>query len=195
MIMRISIRSVLVLGFAASLSACLDLDVVNENNPDRRRALSNPADVEGILGVSSFRAWYNTLHGLANVTIPFATISDENTTTAVQLSIQWNQEPRAEFRNDDLSPQIWTPRHIYDTMSECVAGTNDGLAQIKDGMRIMTFRQPSDTEVSDNTSRAIAWGKLWQGVCAGYMALTLDRFAMATEDDVLPQGWEALSAW
>ena len=193
--MHRSIKGVLLAALALNLAACLDLEVVNENNPDRRRALSNPADVEGILGTSSFRAWYNTLHGLANITIPFGTISDENTSTNPVLSVQWSQEPRQVFRNDDLAQEIWIPRAIYDNMSECIAATNDGLEQIKDGMRIETFANPADTAVSDNTTRAKAWGKMWQGICAGYLALGLDRFAMRTEDEQLPLGWEALSAW
>jgi hypothetical protein len=32
-------------------------------------------------------------------------------------------------------------------------------------------------------------------MCAGYLSLWLDRFAMATEDSVLPEGWEALAEW
>jgi hypothetical protein len=41
----------------------------------------------------------------------------------------------------------------------------------------------------------VVWGKLWQGICTGYLALALDRFAIATEDSILPVGFEALKEW
>ena len=85
--MRANIRGVLTVGLAAALTACLDLDVINNNEPDRERALTNPADVETIMGVSTFREWYGVLHGLANITIPFGSISDENTNTSLQLNV------------------------------------------------------------------------------------------------------------
>src|SRR5688572_16404580 len=98
--MRRYIRGVLAFGLAGSLTACLDLDVVNSNNPDRERALANAADVENILGISAFRRWFNTPHGLANIAGTFPNLSDEGTNTAVIMSVQWSQEPRVAFRND-----------------------------------------------------------------------------------------------
>src|SRR5688572_10002399 len=192
--MRAHIRGVLTVGLAAALTACLDLDVVNENNPNRDQALSNPADVETIMGVSTFRQWYNVLHGLANVTIPFGVIGDENTNTTVQLGVQWSQEPRLAFNNDELAAQVWMPRHPYDNFSECIANINDTMARINDGMRIET-QDPGSAGITDNTDRAVAWGKLWQGTCIGYLANTLDRFPLATEDTTLPRGVPELAAW
>ena len=191
--MRIrSLKRVLALGLTFSLAACLDLDVVNENNPDRDRALGVPAAVENVIATSWLR-WYNTLHGLADVAVPFPQISDEMTNTVTQQSVQWSVEPRLPFKNDQLAPEIWLPRRFYDSFSECLASANDGLIQIKNGMKIETL-DAGATTVSDNTDRAYVWGKLWQGICIGYLALTLDRFGVATEDSILPQG-DGLTAW
>jgi hypothetical protein len=186
-------RGAVALGLALGLSACLDLDVVNENQPDNERALTEPADVESVIQ-SSWRIWYNVLHGLADVAIPFPLIADEQTNTSVQRAVQWSQEPRLAFRNDQLAEQIWVPRRGYDGFSECVANTNDGLRRIKDGLRVRTLNPGADS-VTDNTDRAYVFAKIWQGVCAGYLALQLDRFAMATEDSILPAGWGELVAW
>jgi hypothetical protein len=193
--MRAYIRGVLTVGLAAALPACLDLDVVNENEPDNDLTLQTPANVETIMGISTFRQWYNVLHGLANVTIPFGVISDENTNTAVQLNVQWSQEPRVAFNNDELAAQVWLPRHPYDNFSECIANINDTMERINDGLRITT-QDPGASGRTDNTDRAVAWGKLWQGACIGYLANTLDRFPLATEDTVLPKDdVAALAAW
>jgi hypothetical protein len=191
--MRYMIRPVLALVLAVNLSACLDLDVANENLPDRRRALADAADVEEILGVSTWRRWYQPMHSLANVAIAFPHISGEMVNTATVMSVFWAQEPPIAYNNDELASQVWLPRHGYDQWSQCVSNANDGLLQIKDGMRITTVDEGA--VLQDNTDRAVAWGKLWQGVCIGYLANFLDRFPLATEDSVLPVRWEDLAAW
>jgi hypothetical protein len=182
-----------VVAIATAATGCQDLNVPNENSPDRTRALGSGPAIENVIA-SSFLAWYNTLHGLADVAVPFPQVSDEMTNTTTQESVQWSREPRQVFRNDQLAPEIWIPRRFYDNFSECMASTNDGLTQIKNGVKILTVDLGTTTEV-DNTDRAYTWAKLWQGVCMGYLALTLDRFAVATEDSILPTGWDALSSW
>lgn len=181
-------RGILALALAGSLGACLDLDVANENLPDRRRALSNPSDVESILGLSTWRRWYTPMHSLANVAVPFPTISGEMANTAVTMGVHWSQDPPIAYVNDELATQVWMPRHGYDQWSQCISNANDALAQLNEGMKIVEGGQ-------DNTDRAWAWGKLWQGICIGYLANFLDRFPLATEDSVLPVRWEELAEW
>jgi hypothetical protein len=73
----------------SSTTACLDLNVVNENNPDIERALKSPTDVEQVV-VSSFRIWYNHLHGFANVSLIYPVLADETTNTHIQNGFQWS---------------------------------------------------------------------------------------------------------
>lgn len=188
----------LMLGLMAAVTiggttACLDLDVVNENNPDIERALKSPGDVEQVI-VSAFRIWYNTLHGVANITLVYPVLADEVTTVGLAASYQWSQEPRKPLLNDQLAPTVWIPRHPWDNFSECTANANDGLRRIKEGLKIMTVSPPA-TEVTDNTDRAYAYAKLWQGVCLGYLAATVDQFAAATEETVIPEGFENQLQW
>ena len=187
-----SMKRVLALGLTFGLTACMDLDVVNENNPDAERALRDPSAVESVIR-RGFQSWYNTLHSLGDIAEPFPQIADEMTNTQTQEAFQWSVEPRVPFENDQLSPQIWIPRYAYDNFSECTASMNDGLRAIKNGMKIETADVSGGVPV-DNTDRAYVWGKLWQGICIGYLALTLDRFAVATEDSILPLG-DNLLAW
>ncbi|HSJ23655.1 MAG TPA: hypothetical protein VK929_03150 [Longimicrobiales bacterium] len=188
------IRAVMAVVLAGSMSACLDLDVTNENLPDRRRALSNADDVESILGLSTWRRWYQPMHSLANIANPFPLIAGEAGTTATVMSVHWAQDPPIPYRNDELASQVWMPRHGYDQWSQCVSNANDAIAQINEGMRIMTT-DGEGTTIADNTDRAWSWGKLWQGVCIGYLANFLDRFPIATEETELPLRWEDLAEW
>jgi len=192
--MRRIIRGVAAVALALSLGACLDLEVVNSNLPDRRRALSNPSNVEGILGTSTWRAWYSPMHSLANVAGTFPMVAGEAGNTSTVMSVYWGQDPPIAFANDELISQVWMPRHGYDNWSECISAANDGLVQINEGMVIKTLDAGAGA-VTDNTDRAWSWGKMWQGICIGYLALQFDKFPLATEDDPLPEGWEALREW
>lgn len=187
-------KGVAALALAMSLGACLDLHVENPNLPDRRRALSDPANVESIAALSTWLRWYSPLHSLANVAGTFPAIAGEASNTTLIMNVHWSQDPPQPFQNDELVSQVWMPRHGYDQWSQCIANANDALAQINEGMVIKTLDPGADV-VRDNTDRAWAWAKLWQGVCIGYLALMLDRFALATEEEKLPEGWEALRKW
>src|SRR5690606_36421761 len=46
-----------------------------------------------------------------------------------------------------------------------------------------------------NTDRAYVFAKLFQGICMGYLAITMDRFAVATEDTVIPTSHEGALEW
>ncbi len=187
-----SMTKVVALGLAFGLAACMDLDVVNENSPDRERALGDPASVESVMR-RGFLAWYNSFHSLADVAVPFPMLGDEMFNTNTQRAAHWAEEPPFAFFNDQLSQHIWIPRVIWDNQGEGAASANDALTAIKNGMKIETL-DPGAAAVTDNTDRAYVWSKIWQGINIGYIVLMMDRFAVATEDSVLPQG-DALAAW
>ncbi|MGH7467182.1 MAG: hypothetical protein ACRENP_04270 [Longimicrobiales bacterium] len=188
-----SIRnSILALALVLSTAACLDLDVVNQNNPDIDRALADPADVEQVIA-SSFVIWFQTFNS-TDMSLIYPQISDEVTTTFTQRGVQWSAEPREPFNNDPQGDQVWIPRRPWDNFSECIANTNDGMRQIKKGMKILTLN-PGDTAVTDNTDRAIAFAKLMQGMCLSYLAFTLDQIAAATEDTIVPAGYDDQRNW
>jgi hypothetical protein len=53
-------------------AGCADLLVDNVNNPDRRRALATPGDVEGLVS-GAYRAWYSANHHVSGPTHIFST--------------------------------------------------------------------------------------------------------------------------
>jgi hypothetical protein len=197
MIMRRFMKKVLVLSAAAGMVACQDLDVVNENLPDTERALSTPAAVEQVIR-SAFNIWWGYLH--ANTTTAqdiwgyYPEISGENTRTTLIRGIQPTLEPRVPLKNDPEANEVWIPRAPWDGFPSAAANTNDGLRQIAKGMRIVTT-DAEGVPVTDNTDRAYVYAKLFQGLNLGYLALSMDRAAPATEATDLPKGYDALMEW
>ena len=175
-----------------AVGACQDLDVVNENNPDTERALAEPAEVENVLR-SAFNIWFDRFD-FSDLYAYFPLIADEMTQTWTQRDIQPSIEPRPALKNDPLAEEVWIPRGPWDGWNSVLANSNDGLRRIKEGLRIITL-DPGATETTDNTDRAWAWGKFWQGTGMGYAALSMDRTVPGTEETVLPESYDELVAF
>lgn len=106
------------LGLAATVLAaasCADLTVPNINEPDRERSLSNPADVESLVG-GTFLLWWQVNHGLGTAaeTRPSAAIgalaamANEVTASGAHYGIQdIGRRPVAALINDPGSS--WHP--------------------------------------------------------------------------------------
>jgi hypothetical protein len=189
--MRMIKRAMLAGALALSTTACLDMDVVNQNAPDIERALRDPGDVETVIS-SSFIIWYNNLLNNDVIRI-YPQLADQNTTTLTQRGFQWSREPREPFNNDPQGDQVWIPRGPWDGFSECTANTNDGLRRIKEGLAIRT--PDAGGTVVDNTDRAYVFAKLFQGICIGYLGLILDQIASAQEDTIIPAGFDEQRDW
>jgi hypothetical protein len=187
-----TIKGILAVALVASTTACLDLDVINQNAPDIERALRDPADVETVIA-SAFNIWFNT-YMQGDFARVYSHIADQNTTTLSQRGVYWAEEPRQPLNNDPNGEVVWVPRAPWDSFSECVANTNDGLKRIKAGLKIMTIN-PGETAVSDNTHRATMFAKLMQGLCLGSLAMALDQIAAAQEDTIVPQGYADQVEW
>jgi hypothetical protein len=189
---RKHIRGALVLSLVGAATACLDLDIVDENRPDDERALGEPEAVEAVIG-SLFHVWHQPFR-LADVSKTFPVLADEATNTATQRNVQWSAEPRQRLRNEETASEIWVPRRPWDQFSWTAANASDALRVIKNGMFLFTVDEGASS-TTDNTDRAWAWGKLFQGIGLGYLAITMDRAPAATEDSILPSGYDDLIAW
>jgi hypothetical protein len=190
--MRMYFKGALAIALSFSATACLDLNVVNENNPDIERALSEPADVEQVIA-SSFIIMHQTFNS-TDISRPFTQLSDELTTTVTTRAILWAEEPRQPLNNDPNGDVVWIPRRSWDNFSECIANANDGLRALNKGMRILTL-DAGASAVTDNTDRAYTFAKFMQGLCTGYLALMHDQVAIATEADNVQLGYADLIEW
>ena len=169
------LKLALALGSAAALG-CQDLGVTNPNDPDRARALEQPASVEA-LASSAFRSWWPYVHDEDPVWA-LATMADEFTAAFFDFGILVaSAEPRVAYNNsqtyvdNDVNEEPWY--NFYATLST----TNDVLVALDSGLQIGAG--------GADTPRARAVAKLVQGLSHGYLALYFDR-AWVINERTLP---------
>jgi hypothetical protein len=157
-------RRLAVVGLVGVTAACLDMDVVNVNNPDAGRALSDEDDVQSLLGSSFARWWRGTQDGNTAVTLVYA---GEELTTGYGHANAGNVTilPRSAWPNQPGVPT--TMDYLWGQAYGAISQVNDALSALDEGMNF----GPGG---SDNL-RARAFGRFVQGLAHGSLALTFDR--------------------
>lgn len=163
-----------------SAVACADLNVVNQNDPDRARAISSPSDVEALIS-GGFQSWYRVSHQ----SYPGSALS----VAADAHSSSWGNwgmrdagwEPRKAYDNDPAYTYNELAEYPWRTSYRSLAAVRDGLLAIEGGTRIT-----AGLDV-DNTDRAVAFGKLIQALSLANLAVLFDQAFVVDEsvDDVL----------
>jgi hypothetical protein len=162
-----------VVGLAA---ACVDLDVMNPNEPDRERVLATPGDVQSLIS-TSFQLYFDNAQQ-TNPSIPNAAMADNITGGFFDFGVfDMTGEPRLTFDASPLNTRGFVGRAPWSRLYPVLSNVNDGLYAIDQGLRITTG--PSG---ADETPRALAFGKFVQGITLGYLALYYDQAIIVTED-------------
>jgi hypothetical protein len=183
------------LGAAALLllTACVDLDTTNPNNPDRDRVLSNPADVQSLIS-TSYQAFFDNAQQ-TNPGLPNAAMADNLTGGFFDFGVfDVTTLPREVFDASPLNTRGFVGRAPWSRLYPVISNVNDGLGAIDGGLRIII-------DGVDQTPRAQAFGKFVQGISHGYLALYYDQALIVTEDTDLEamdprafQPWEEVLA-
>jgi hypothetical protein len=167
------VKTLALLGLAFAVGACQDLQVDNVNAPDESRALSEPGDVESLIG-SGFRNWF---YGFSRTYPAFAlaVAADENTGSWGNWGMQHiSSEPRAAFPNETGYSYRGVAQGPWFDLYEVISAMNDGLRAINEGLEI--------GEGGADAPRAQAFAKFMQGLAHGYIALHFDRGFIFTEE-------------
>jgi starch-binding outer membrane protein, SusD/RagB family len=141
--MRTRKRTVQVLGMLSMMlwiSACEDLVIPNENEPDRARSLSKPTDIESLVG-STFLLWWQVNHGLGTAaeTRPSAAVGalaaygNEVTSSSAHYGIQdIGRRPIAPEINDPGSS--WHPyvEGTWQELYKVLSGSREALLALND---------------------------------------------------------------
>jgi hypothetical protein len=163
---RIAAITLLGVGLAAcsGLSDLTDLEVTNENAPDRERVLAQAQDLEGVIGGAMLIYW-----GGSEYTSPswaLSTTADEGTMSWGNFGMQQlSSEPRVAWPNDPA----WTYRA---TTQEPWYENYGALSAVYDG--ITGIDANADAATTIDVNRAKAFAKLVQGLAHGYLAAFFD---------------------
>ena len=161
---------------ATLLAACNDpLAVENRNNPDRRRVLATPADLEA-LTASAFRAMHLGSIGGAGLASGLATharaAAGEHSSGLNNCGLNLRSGiPRVPINNTRQS--LLSTEQVYDFNGESVAARTaaDGLNAL------LVTRTSTGSAAQDARLKAFAWFTL--GVSQGNLALVYDSAAIA----------------
>jgi hypothetical protein len=163
------LRSVMrccVVAGAIGLAAC-DLEVVNPNNPETRRVLATPTDVEALLGTTYLR-WHSSLYwALASGWGLLAVQSFENFTSLANNGQGAHSAiPRPAYDNQLGSAYLGEYRRVYFISSEAARTASNVL------VRLNTPGFTLGTPARD--ARARAFAEFVRGLTLGYIALLYD---------------------
>lgn len=167
------------LGAAALLlvSACVDLDTTNPNNPDRDRVLSSPVDVQSLIS-TAYQAYFDNAQQ-TNPGLPTGAMADNLTGGFFDFGVfDVTMQPREIFDASPLNTRGFVGRAPWSRLYPALSNVNDGLTAIDGGLRIVI-------DGVDHTARAQAFGKFMQGILHGYLALYYDQALIVTEDSDL----------
>jgi hypothetical protein len=170
--MNVRIRVALV-GLSVVLGACQSLDTDNLTNPDADRALSEPGDLESLIG-SQFKVWMDNSYG-SYPSWALSVAADEGTGSWGNQGMQvLGSEPRVPFPNTTA----WSYNNVTETpwygMYSALSSVNDGLRAINDGMKFGVN--------GADTKRAEVFARFVQGLAVGWLALQFDQAFILTED-------------
>jgi hypothetical protein len=166
-------KGIALLAVGVMLAGCQSLDTDNLTNPDADRALSQPGDVESLIG-SQFKVWMDNAYG----TYPSWALSvaaDEGSSSWGNQGMQTiGSEPRVAFPNTTAWTYIAVVNTPWFGMYRAISSANDGLRAIKDGMQFGTN--------GADTKRAEVFARFVQGLAHGWLALQFDQAFIFTED-------------
>lgn len=154
---------------------CQDLEVENLMEPDRERALANPAQLLDLLN-GGYSTMFNISNHRSNQT--FDGYSDQVTGTNAYYgwwSMMW--EPKFRITNTTTwsdKTLIESPWEQYNSM---VSTANSIIAAVViDGMEIV------DDQGEDQTDKALASAYFLRGVGQAYLAMIFDKAYVVNED-------------
>jgi starch-binding outer membrane protein, SusD/RagB family len=164
-------NAALALALALVVPACVDMNTVNLNNPDAERALSDPGDVESLLG-GTFRTWW--LRAYRETPAMTWAVGSETVTSGWG---NWTMNglsrfPRSQWTNNlgtsGVQGTIWSG--LYGGLS----AVNDALVARKNGLDFGPGGQ--------HNARVEAFGKFMQGMFHAWLALSFDQAYVLDEE-------------
>jgi hypothetical protein len=174
------LAALLLLGMAA----CVDLNVVNPNDPDRGRVIRNAGDVEALIS-GAYSRWVQVLW-YDGPTMMMSNASGEHVAPWGNAGMEmYARIPRIPTNNAAGAANVGNLTYAWFQAYGAIAAVRDGLKTLADS---------GDTFLGVNrTIRAKAYGKFMQGLAHATVAVLYDSGFVYDERVVVPTGVNPLT--
>ncbi len=150
-----------------SLGDLDELEVINENNPERDRALSEAGDIESLIS-SSYYLWYLGSTDYGGPSLMLSTTADEGTLSWGNYAAKdMSSEPRQAYNNSSSYAYAYVNETAWSRYYESLSAVYDGLKALE-GDESGALCEDIDCD------RVTAFAKFIQGISHGYLALHFD---------------------
>lgn len=154
------------------LSACQELTVTNQNEPDRERATQQPLATESFVA-SAFRTWWRVAGHDDEPSWALSTIAHEITSGFADFGqLELSAEPRSAWNNSPVNARSEVNEEPWYDLYATISTVNDALIAIDSGLVIVDAAR---------TARTRAVAKLLQGISTGYLGLYFDQAFVVDE--------------
>lgn len=141
----------------------------NPNAPDQERALSNPEDVESLIG-SAYFSWYSSAEH-QNPQLGLSLAADEFASPYGNFSMdRLGDQPRQAWPNDPSHGGRSFVENPWYGMYSALSSVNDGLIAMNGGV-----------DLGEDQPRARAFARYVQGLSHGFLALMFDKAFVVDE--------------
>ncbi|TVP42312.1 MAG: hypothetical protein EA350_16445 [Gemmatimonadales bacterium] len=181
------LRTLGALAMLAVVPACLDMDVVNLNEPDADRALASASDVEALLSTGYFRFWNGTQKYLS---LPMMVSANEITSSWGNWGMnERGERPRIAWDNSPTYANRGMLTTPWGQLYEAISNVTDGIVALESGLN---FVGPNGEDLNP---RALAYARFVQGISHGWLAMTFDQAIIFDETINLEDGVPAPSPY
>lgn len=177
------VKTTLVAGVLLAMTACADLDVVNQNDPDASRALATPGDVESLIA-GSYRQWFDVQSSYNSTTMILSNVAFQHSAYPANFGmVEYSKFPRIPIVNSSADQFYAYFEYPWVKNYRALAAIRDGLIALDGGV-----------DLGDDELRARAYSKFVQGLTHGNLAVLYDQAFIVDETTNTAEAVEASSA-
>lgn len=164
---RIGLILSLTVALMTIVTSCETLEVENPNEANVERVLSNPDDVESLVG-ALFNNWYQTTHAYNGPQMALATASDNVSCSwgnQAMRDMSWEPRNFAWINTPSYNYRVVT-KNLFDGMYSVIGAASSAVGLINGGLEIGG---------GDGNDRAMAFSKFALGISYMNLALVFDK--------------------
>lgn len=160
-------------------TACADLEIMNENDPDAERSLATPGDVLSLIG-GSYNAWWNGTHSYDGASLLLSNAAFQHAAPWANAGMEkYGRLPRVGFINSISDGDYNYATYPWFRSYRAIAAAADGLKALEKD-------EVASQLTADQLGSAKAFGKFVQGMAHATIAVLFSEgFAVDETTDLI----------